>query len=109
MTKEYNPDVWQVIEIVANDTKEVHHRILAGWFGGYTSGEWWKFSSGVVKIIDCDPYWEIPNHSGSIYRCHKDSERLSGYTTSIYNNLTENAKLVTMELVKLADIIELYK
>lgn len=87
----YNPDVWVLVKIKAPD-KDAYHRILAGWYGGYLSGDSWKMSSGVVKVVDKGTFFEVYNESGSVYNCHKESERLSGYTTSIFRHYEKETK-----------------
>ena len=91
---EYHPDVWVIIKLTGTDVQEgKYYRVLAGWYGGFGGGDAWKASSGIVAIKDCDTHWEIENTSGSLYYCHKNTERLSGYTTSILNRFMENNSL----------------
>jgi hypothetical protein len=103
------PDTWQVVKITANDTGDVHHRLMCGWYGGFLVGDSWKMSSGIEKIIEKTAYWEIPQTSGSIYICHKGSEKLGNYAAGMLNHLIKTAKDVTIEQVKLNDILEQYK
>jgi len=87
----YNPDVWVIIELSGSEVPETYCRVLAGWYGGFAGSDSWKASSGITKIVDKDQYWEIHNHSGSIYNCHKNTEKLSGYTSSILNQFVSSS------------------
>ena len=88
---EYNPDVWVVIEIKGPDGESIR-KVLAGWYGGYAGSDSWKLSSGITETKDMDTHYEFHNASGSIYYCHKQCERLSGYTSSIYSSIKEKEK-----------------
>lgn len=86
----YNPDVWIVVNLTGSEVKELDVRILAGWYGGYGGSDSWKLSSGVVKIVDERTHWEFHNQSGSVYRCRKEAERFSGYTSGIFNSFAKS-------------------
>jgi len=88
---EYNPDVWVVVKIQAPG-HEMYYRILAGWYGGYLGSDEWKLSSGIEKVIDKGNYFEVYNASGSVYNCHKETERMSSYTYSIFKRYEKQAK-----------------
>lgn len=87
----YTPDRWVIVKIQAVG-HESYYRILAGWAGGYTSGDSWKLSSGIEKSFDRGDHYEIPNSSGSIYFCYKRAYGLSAYTASIYSNFKANSE-----------------
>ena len=108
MKSTYTPDIWRVVS-VTNEAGESHHRVLAGWYGGFAHGDSWKLSSGIEQIIDKKTYWEMPQTSGSVYFCYKGNERLSSYTQSVLNNLTQNTKDVTIEMVDIETLLEQYK
>lgn len=78
------PDKWILIEF--NGT----YKVLGGWSGGYLDGDSWRLSSGLVKIED-DPdssaYFLMHNVSGSIYKCHKNSEGVNIGSASIADKL----------------------
>ena len=106
---EYTPDNWVIVEISGTDVPETYHRILAGWHGGYLYGDSWKMSSGVTKIVDCDTHWAIHNHSGSIYNCHKNNERLAGMTFGVLNSYSkENSDTIKFDVVKVETLLETY-
>lgn len=105
-----SPDVWVVVELSGLKVENRYHRILAGWYGGFANGDSWKMSSGITRIVDKDTYWEIHNTSGSIYNCHKDIERFSGYTQNVYNSYQEeNCDDISMNQVPFESIRALYE
>ena len=107
---QYNPDVWVIVELSGTKVESRYHRVLAGWYGGFARGDSWKMSSGITRIVDKDTYWEIHNTSGSIYNCHKDVERLSGYTQNVYQSYyDENTDEVSINQVSLESVLDQYK
>ena len=111
--KEYSPDNWQIIKIKAPDHPQ-HFRVIAGWYGGYTQGDSWKISSGVEGIVDKGTYWEMAQTSGSVYKCHKECERSSMNTHSIftmYRNLYADKfkeQPWVFEIVPIQEVIDYY-
>jgi hypothetical protein len=83
----YTPDLWVIVEVKYNDDTEVTRKVLASWYGGYGGSDSWRLSSGITEIVDCDTYYEIHNESGSVYKCAKNAQSMSGYTASVYANL----------------------
>ena len=84
-----------------HDNKPVY-KILAGWSGGYLHGDSWKLNSGCTKVEQDGDYYLFHGSSGSVYRVHKNSYRMSGYTAQIYASFkkqVEDAENVTMELL----------
>ena len=65
---------------------ELYYRVLAGWYGGYAGSDSWKISSGINEAIDKGSHWEMPQSSGSVYRCYKESERYSMLSQMIFQN-----------------------
>lgn len=82
----YEPDVWVLLEIEGEKTPR-HRRVLAGWYGGFSTGDSWRLSSAVNKIVFGETVYDFQNESGSTYVCAMDSEKLNMVTTSIYNDL----------------------
>lgn len=93
----YLPDSWVILKI--NDEL---YKVLAGWSGGYLSGDSWKINSGIVKIEEHDEYYSIYGESGSIYECHKNIEHLRMSTFPIWKTIQK--KLPSVEIVKIEDI-----
>jgi hypothetical protein len=107
MANEYQPDVWVIIEISGTEVPETHYRVLAGWYGGFAGSDSWRSSSGITKVIDKEHYWEIHNTSGSIYDCHKNTEKLSGYTSSILNQYVKSSDdNIRVRQISLAEYLE---
>jgi hypothetical protein len=87
----YTPDCWVFVRI---ETAEhgVIDKILAGWCGGFTTGDSWKLSSGVEKIEEFENRYEYTNFTGSLYICHKDRERFSNYLSSIFGSFLHDVE-----------------
>jgi len=88
---DYIPDAWVVITIKDKD-KEPIYKILSGWYGGYTTGDSWRLSSGIIKYTEFENYYKIINLSGSVYDCFKRRYGLISITASILKTLEEAAK-----------------
>jgi hypothetical protein len=89
----YHPDLWVIVELTSK--KGTHHRVLASWYGGYTSGNSWKFSSGIEGVeIESTPegnFYSMPQTSGSTYVCHENNYGMSGYTTNVFASYQKEA------------------
>ena len=98
--REYNPDVWVMLKF--NYKGEIIYKILAGWYGGFASGDSWKLNSGVTKIEEDGQCYLFHGSSGSVYRCHKNAYGMGGYTSGIFASFQKQvneAADVTMELL----------
>jgi hypothetical protein len=106
----YEPDYWVIVEIRGPETP-ASHRILAGWHGGYVTGDSWRISSGIVKITDCDTHYEVINHSGSVYTCHKNCEGFNYYMQSVYQQQKKQCATLELEYYRLlvSDVLHLYE
>ena len=82
----YNPDNWAVIEINDNNP---HYRVLAGWSGGYTTGDRWRMNSGITRVEDAGDRFDFYGSSGSCYSCAKESYNLRMNNVYIWNQLKE--------------------
>jgi hypothetical protein len=85
-----NPDTWAIIRITSKDG-EITDKVLAGWYGGYLSGDSWQLNSGITKVNETDTHYEVLGYSGSIYICRKGLEKLSATTAAILSSLTTKA------------------
>lgn len=95
----YSPDVWVVIKVTPTDGKPLY-RVLAGWYGGYLNGDSWKINSGITEFTENDKLIEFSGYTGSVYKCHRESERFSGMTGSIFEHYSKElaaANMGTME------------
>lgn len=100
---EYTPDAWRILKI--NNKGEIHYRVFAGWYGGYLNGDSWKLNSGIVGVHTEGDFYEFAGESGSVYRCHKDLERMTGYMTQIYLSFTsENNDERHIECIPYSDV-----
>lgn len=95
----YTPDNWVIVKITRPEG--VVHKLLAGWSGGYLDGDSWRMNSGIVRTSQEGDYVLFHGESGSVYKCHKDGQRLSNATAGIYNTLVNQAKEkgITVEMV----------
>ena len=79
------PDNWVVIKM--NVPEGVLYKVLAGWSGGYTTGDSWQLNSGVVSVRDAGEYLSFMGHSGSEYICHKESYGLKMNNAYVWNEI----------------------
>lgn len=95
----HTPDNWVILKIIQDST--VVYKILGGWSGGYLHGDSWRINSGVSSIEEDSNYYYFFGHSGSCYKCHKDQERLSLITNSVFQNLMKSTqnKNITVEII----------
>lgn len=83
----YRPDNWVVIYMKGDDP---HYRVLAGWSGGYTTGDSWRMNSGIKEVIqETDDKYLFVGTSGSTYACHKNSYGLRMNNAYIWEQLKE--------------------
>lgn len=95
---QYTPDSWVVVELGAPATR--HRRVLASWSGGFSGSDSWRLSSGITDIEEDGEVLKIVNHSGSVYYCHKSSQKLTNMTAGVLQNLSNN-KTLDPKLVKI--------
>lgn len=99
--REYTPDRWKVLRF---DYKgDVIDKVFAGWYGGFTSGDSWKLSSGITETKEFEDRYEFVNHSGSTYICHKSAEGMGGYMMQVFSSfekqIAESNGDATMEII----------
>lgn len=85
------PDCWVVVRVKSATTSV--DKVLAGWYGGYLNGDSWKLSSGIMQTEEFDDRYEFSNHSGSLYVCYKNCERMSGIMAAQYSYYEEQFAL----------------
>lgn len=78
------PDNWVIIQIKGDDP---HYRVLAGWSGGYATGDSWRMNSGIVRVEDAGDRWHFFGASGSCYSCGKNSYGLRTNNAYIWDKL----------------------
>lgn len=107
----YNPDSWVVLKITSPGHGTVY-KILAGWYGGYQNGDSWKINSCIIKVeIDpTDNFYLVSGWSGSVYKCNKKLERMSGIMAMIYQNYADKfaedpEKYGAIEIISMEDYL----
>lgn len=98
--REYNPDKWVMLKF--NHNGEDIYKVLASWYGGFTTGDSWKLNSGVTKVEQDGNLFLFHGSSGSVYVCHKDAYGMSAYTMGVLSNFqqqVDEAEGVTLELL----------
>lgn len=85
----YYPDHWCVIKM--NYNGEVIYKILGAWSSSYLHGPSWRLNSGVEKIgYDSEEdMYEFVGHSGSVYKCHRDSYGMNLASMGAWNTMKE--------------------
>lgn len=82
----YNPDNWVIIRVKEDDP---HYRVLAGWSGGYTTGDSWSMNSGITRVEETDDHFLFYGSSGSCYKCHHNGYGLRMNNSHIWGQLKE--------------------
>lgn len=98
--REYTPDRWVMLKF--NNNGSDIYKILATFYGGYTTGDSWKLNSGVTKIEEDGQTYLFHGSSGSVYRCHKNGYGMGAYTSGVFASFqkeVDGAEGVTMELL----------
>jgi len=110
MKSEKHPDAWVIVKFSYENSEPIY-RVLAGWYGGYAGSDSWRLNSGIVSITKKGNVFVINGYSGSVYHCHKNEERMTGLTGSIFNTFkTQGAEQGTgVEVVLIKDILERFK
>lgn len=92
MKGDYYPDSWVIIKIKEIDL----YQIIAGWSGGYATGDYERINSGITHVEDASRHWRFYGASGSCYVVRK-----KGYATNmqmrrsvIYNQIKDHIELL---------------
>ena len=93
---EYTPDRWLVVGI--HLPNEILYKVFATWSGGYGGGGSWKLNSGITQARLVDEVWEFEGHSGSVYRCRKDSYGTTGHGQASLNSMIEEASAAGVKI-----------
>jgi len=83
---EYRPDNWVVIKIKGDDP---HYKVLAGWSGGYTTGDSWRMNSGITMVDEIENAFMFKGSTGSVYTCRKESYCLRMNNAHVWARLQE--------------------
>jgi hypothetical protein len=93
----HTPDRWVVIEVTLDEVATQH--VLAGFWGGYLDGDYWRMSSGITNTTEYDDRYEFDNRSGSQYICYKAQYGFTGLSASVLEHLKQKPG-TTLEIVK---------
>ncbi len=107
---EYCPDRWCIIRINSEEFG-ITDKVFSGNYGGYCGSDTWKMNSGIVKVDDLGEYYNITGLSGSLYKCYKQAEGMSGYMTNIFAVFEDKqfAGKFTINCIEVKDIVCLSK
>jgi hypothetical protein len=81
---EYYPDAWVIVKI---ENKDTYYKLLAGWYGGYTTSDEWRLNSGITSYEISDTMVVFKGYSDSTYHVSQRSEGMTSLMSSIYNNI----------------------
>ena len=87
---DYYPDNWVIIHFVEPDSGEKVYKVLAGWSGGYLGSDNWRINSGIASVEDGGDYYDFVGHSGTVYRCRKNSETVRMNIAPILDQILAN-------------------
>lgn len=80
------PDNWVIIKLSGDDP---HYRVLAGWSGGFTTGDSWKLNSGITSVDEDGHFYYFYGSSGSCYQCDDKAYGLRMNNVGVWNQLKE--------------------
>ena len=83
----YFPDNWVVIKIKEGKLDRGFYKVLAGWSGGYLSGDSWRMNSGITKVTEEGDHLKFWGESGSCYVCHKKTYGLRMNNSGVWNQM----------------------
>ena len=92
--KEYDywADNWVVLKIHSpkvNPNDKFVYKVLAGWAGGFDTGNSWRINSGITKVEKDGDYYYFYGTSGSVYKCNERTYALKMNNGGIYNRLVD--------------------
>jgi len=86
----YTPDNWVVLKIDLEEQETPLYKILAGWSGGYLSGDTWRMSSGITRVEEDDHAFYFYGSSGSVYECNKSGYGLRMNDAHIWEKIRQH-------------------
>lgn len=106
--RENTPDAWVILRI-ASPEEGVVHKVLAGWYGGFAGSDSWRLNSGISRIEHKDGVYAIHGHSGSIYWCHENCQRMTGLMASRLQSWVQQFDgKATFEAIDISTILKDY-
>lgn len=85
----YTPDNWVIIKFNMEDT---FYKVLAGWSGGYATGDSWQLNSGITRVEEDDNYFYFYGASGSCYQCNKGGYCLRANNAYVWDRIQVKAE-----------------
>lgn len=82
----YTPDLWSIVKVTLNGN--THYRVFASWYGGFSSGDSWKLSSGTTGCSIFKDAYLLRQESGSLYECRFFAYGMSRYSQSVFNEMS---------------------
>lgn len=105
----YKPDEFTCIKLT-DDEGCISVRILAIWYGNFSRGSSWKFSSAVEQCNKEGNFLIFKNASGNVYTCNTFDYHLGLYAKSVLNNLVNTYNDFKFEIIEdTEDVLELFK
>jgi hypothetical protein len=95
--KEYIPDKWIVIKIEGKNVP-LTYKVFACWFGGYLGSNSWKLNSGITKVTKDGEFYNFEGHSGSVYKCHKETYGAHVYGSGILNDVINKPEEIRVKV-----------
>ena len=85
-------DAWVVIKVKREADAEPYFKLLRGSYGGYTGSDTWNLNSGIDDYSVDAEIVTFTSASGSIYRVHKEQERMTLLMDSVVSNVKSMIK-----------------
>jgi len=92
----YQPESWIILK-VNSEKHGIFYKVLASVMGN------WRLNSGITKVVEKPEAYLVYGHSGSVYECFKDSERVQGHMVALYESLIKDP---AVEEIKMKDLPE---
>ena len=99
------PDKWVILKI-RDKMGKTFYKVFGSWYGGYLSGDSWRLSSDIIRVKDMEGHYLVYNSSGSIYKCNKNEDGVSGYSAGILETIKNRSKKIGLR-IKVVDIDKL--
>lgn len=111
MARTYNPDSWAIVLIESEKHGKIY-KVLASWYGGFTSGDSWKLSSGIESVSFDGERYTMPQSSGSVYELHKGNVHISGIMGGVFASFAREAEesegAFTIKIIDLEELLEVF-
>ncbi|NDD84078.1 hypothetical protein EBZ38_07365 [bacterium] len=91
----YKPDQWVIFKITHND--KTLYKVFGMWYGGFATGDSWRLNSGIVKAEKDEDFYLFHGSSGSVYKVHKDSYRMTNYGATVASSFTSIGAVIMPE------------